>query len=261
MVGGGLGLILVLAFALFTGADPLRLIQDLGMDQQVSAPRPQQGTVAPDDNIRKFVATVLADTEDVWTEAFAKSGRKYVAPRLVLYSGITQVPGGMAQGASGPFYLPADQTVYLDFSFFDQMRQQFGMHGDFAVAYVIAHEVGHHVQHLLGLTDLVHGRRMSETERNQMSVRLELQADFLAGVWAHHAQHRWDMLEEGDIEEAINAAETVGDDRLQKATRGYVVPDSFTHGTAEQRRRWFMKGFQTGRLSGGNAFEVPYGQL
>lgn len=261
MVGGGLGLILVLAFALFTGADPLRLIQDLGMDQQVSAPRPQQGTVAPDDNIRKFVATVLADTEDVWTEAFAKSGRKYVAPRLVLYSGVTQVPGGMAQGVSGPFYLPADQTVYLDFSFFDQMRQQFGMHGDFAVAYVIAHEVGHHVQHLLGLTDLVHGRRMSETERNQMSVRLELQADFLAGVWAHHAQQRWDMLEEGDIEEAINAAETVGDDRLQKATRGYVVPDSFTHGTAEQRRRWFMKGFQTGQLSEGNAFEVPYGQL
>ena len=225
MVGGGLGLILVLAFALFTGADPLRLIQDFGMDQQVSAPRPQQGTAAPDDNIRKFVATVLADTEDVWTEAFAKSGRKYVAPRLVLYSGVTQVPGGMAQGASGPFYLPADQTVYLDFSFFDQMRQQFGMHGDFAVAYVIAHEVGHHVQHLLGLTDLVHGRRMSDTERNQMSVRLELQADFLAGVWAHHAQQRWDMLEEGDIE------------------------------------RWFMKGFQTGQLSEGNAFAVPYGQL
>ncbi len=260
MVGGGLGLILVLAFALFTGADPLRLIQDLGMDQQVSAPQ-QQGKPAPDDNIRKFVATVLADTEDVWTEAFAKSGKRYVPPRLVLYSGVTQVPGGMAQGASGPFYLPADQTVYLDFSFFDQMRRQFGMHGDFAAAYVVAHEVGHHVQHLLGLTDLVHGRRMSEAQRNQMSVRLELQADFLAGVWAHHAQQRYDMLEEGDVEEAINAAETVGDDRLQKATRGYVVPDSFTHGTAEQRRRWFMKGFRSGRLSDGNAFEVPYSQL
>ena len=261
MVGGGLGLILVLAFALFTGADPLRLIQDLGMDQQVSAPQQQRGPAAPDDGIRKFVATVLADTEDVWTEAFARSGRKDVPPRLVLYSGVTQVPGGMAQGASGPFYLPADQTVYLDFSFFDQMRQQFGMHGDFAAAYVIAHEVGHHVQHLLGLTDLVHGRRMSEAQRNQMSVRLELQADFLAGVWAHHAQQRWDILEEGDVEEAINAAETVGDDRLQKATRGYVVPDSFTHGTAEQRRRWFMKGFRSGRLSEGNAFEVPYSQL
>jgi len=262
LVGGGLGLILVLAFALFTGADPLRLIQDLGMDQQVSAPQQRQpGQPAADDNIRKFVATVLADTEDVWTEAFAKSGRKYVPPRLVLYSGVTQVPGGMAQGASGPFYLPADQTVYLDFSFFDQMRRQFGMHGDFAAAYVIAHEVGHHVQHLLGLTDLVHGRRMSEAQRNQMSVRLELQADFLAGVWAHHAQQRYDMLEEGDVEEAINAAETVGDDRLQKATRGYVVPDSFTHGTAEQRRRWFMKGFRSGRLSDGNAFEVPYSQL
>ena len=200
MVGGGLGLILVLAFALFTGADPLRLIQDLGMDRQVSAPQQQKGAPAPDDSIRKFAATVLADTEDVWTEAFAKSGKRYVPPRLVLYSGVTQVPGGMAQGATGPFYLPADQTVYLDFSFFDQMRRQFGMHGDFAAAYVIAHEVGHHVQHLLGLTDLVHGRRMSEAQRNQMSVRLELQADFLAGVWAHHAQQRYDMLEEGDIE-------------------------------------------------------------
>lgn len=259
MVGGGLGLILVLAFALFTGADPLRLIEDLGMDQQVSAPQPQGA--APNDDIRQFVATVLADTEDVWTEAFANSGRRYVPPRLVLYSGITPMPGGMAQGASGPFYLPTDQTIYLDFSFFDQMRRQFGMHGDFAAAYVIAHEVGHHVQHLLGLTDLVHGRRMSEEQRNQMSVRLELQADFLAGVWAHHAQQRYDMLEEGDIDEAINAAETVGDDRLQKATRGYVVPDSFTHGTADQRRRWFLKGFRTGRLSEGNAFEVPYGQL
>ncbi len=261
MVGGGLGLILVLAFALFTGADPLRLIEDLGMDQQMSAPQQQQGTAAPNDDIRQFVATVLADTEDVWTEAFASSGRRYVPPRLVLYSGITQMPGGMAQGASGPFYLPTDQTIYLDFSFFDQMHRQFGMHGDFAAAYVIAHEVGHHVQHLLGLTDLVHGRRMSEEQRNQMSVRLELQADFLAGVWAHHAQQRYDMLEEGDVEEAINAAETVGDDRLQEAARGYVVPDSFTHGTADQRRRWFMKGFRSGRLSEGNAFEVPYSQL
>ena len=135
------------------------------------------------------------------------------------------------------------------------------MHGDFAAAYVIAHEVVHHVQHLLGLTDLVHGRRLSEAQRNQMWVRLELQADFLAGAWAHHAQQRYDMLEEGDVEEVINAAETVGDDRLQKATWGYVVPDSFTHGTVEQRRRWFMKGFRSGQLSDGNAFEVPHSQL
>jgi len=259
MVGGGLGLILVLALALFTGADPLRLIQDLGMDQ--SAPVTQQGAPPANDNIRQFVSTVLADTEEVWTEAFAKSGRKYVPPRLVLYSGVTPMPGGMAQGGSGPFYLPTDQTIYLDFSFFEQMHRQFGMTGDFAAAYVIAHEVGHHVQHLLGLTDRVQGRGMSEAERNQMSVRLELQADFLAGVWAHYAQQRWDILEEGDLEEAINAAETVGDDRLQKATRGYVVPDSFTHGTAEQRRRWFMKGLRSGDLSQGNAFEVPYDQL
>lgn len=260
VVGGGLAILAVLALSLFTGADPMRLIQDLGLDQQAPAPQ-QRAAPRPDDDIKKFVATVLADTEDVWAEAFAKSGRAYVPPRLVLYSGVTRMPGGMAQGASGPFYLPADQTIYLDFSFFDQMRRQFGMTGDFAAAYVIAHEVGHHVQHLLGLTDKVRGGRMSEEQRNQMSVRLELQADFLAGVWAHHAQRRYEMLEEGDLEEAVGAAQTVGDDRLQKASRGYVVPDSFTHGTSDQRQRWFLKGFRTGRLSDGDTFGMPYGQL
>lgn len=259
---GGTGLLIIIAIALFTGADPIRLMDDLGVDTGAGPARTQTAPAA-DDNIRQFVATVLADTEDVWTEAFAKSGKRYTPPRLVLYSGSTPMPGGMAQGATGPFYLPTDQTIYLDFSFFEEMRRQFGMTGDFAAAYVIAHEVGHHVQHLLGLTDRVHGAmgRTSKTEYNQMSVRLELQADFLAGVWAHHAQQRWDILEEGDIDEAINAAETVGDDRLQSATRGHVVPDSFTHGTADQRRRWFLKGFKSGRLSEGNAFDLPYDRL
>ena len=169
----------------------------------------------------------------------------------------------MAQAASGPFYLPADQTIYLDFSFFEQMRKQFGMQGDFAAAYVIAHEVGHHVQQQLGLTDKVHrlAGRVPKGQYNQMSVRLELQADLLAGVWAHEAQQRWDILEEGDIESAINAAEIVGDDRRQKSAQGYVVPDSFTHGTAEQRRRWFLRGFRRGSLSAGDTFSVPSSQL
>ncbi len=260
VIGGGMGLLLILAFALFTGEDPLRLMNELGVEPQIT----QQQTAPPaDDNVRQFVATVLADTEEVWGEAFARSGKTYAPPRLVLFSGATPMPGGVAQTATGPFYLPTDQTIYLDFAFFDQMRQQFGMEGDFAAAYVIAHEVGHHVQHLLGLTDKVHGAygRVSDEEFNQMSVRLELQADFLAGVWAHHAQKRWDMLEEGDIDEAINAAETVGDDRLQAATRGVVVPDSFTHGTSEQRRRWFLRGFQTGSLAAGNTFGMPYERL
>ena len=261
IVGGGFGLLLVLAFALFTGADPIRLMSELSVDQ--GGGRATQTAPAPNDDVRRFVSTVLADTEDVWTDSFARSGRQYVTPRLVLYSGVTRVPGGTAQGASGPFYLPADQSIYLDFSFFEQMRKQFGMKGDFAAAYVIAHEVGHHVQQQLGLTDKVHrlAGRVPKDQYNQMSVRLELQADFLAGVWAHEAQQRWDILEEGDIESAINAAEIVGDDRLQKSAQGYVVPDSFTHGTAEQRRRWFLRGFRSGRLSEGDAFSVPYGQL
>ena len=261
IIGGGFGLLLILALALFTGADPLQLMSELAVEP--GSVQAQQSAPAQDDNIRRFVGTVLADTEEVWQESFARSGRHYAPPRLVLYSGVTRVPGGMAQGASGPFYLPADQTIYLDFSFFEQMHRQFGMRGDFAAAYVIAHEVGHHVQQQLGLTDKVHrlAGRVSQEEYNRMSVRLELQADFLAGVWAHQAQRRWDILEEGDIDEAINAAEVVGDDRLQEATRGYVVPDSFTHGTAEQRCRWFLRGFRSGRLSEGDTFSVPFNRL
>ncbi len=260
VIGGGLGLILIIAFAIFTDTDPIRLLDALTVEQGAGSSEIQP---AQDDDVRQFVSTVLADTEEVWTQAFAASGKQYQKPRLVLYSGMTEMPGGTAQGATGPFYMPADQTIYLDFSFFDEMRQRFGMDGDFAAAYVIAHEVGHHVQHLLGLTEKVHRQagRISDLDYNQLSVRLELQADFLAGFWAHHAEKRWQILEEGDIEEAIGAAAIVGDDRLQSATRGRVVPDSFTHGTSEQRTRWFLKGFQTGKLSEGDTFEIPYGVL
>jgi len=260
VIGGGLGIVLIIAFAIFTDTDPMRLLDALSVEQGTGSATNQP---AQDDEIRQFVSTVLADTEDVWTQAFAASGKQYKTPRLVLYSGTTEMPGGLAQGATGPFYLPADQTIYLDFSFFDEMHRRFGMNGDFAAAYVIAHEVGHHVQHLLGLTDKVHNQagRISESDYNQLSVRLELQADFLAGFWAHHANKLWQVLEEGDIEEAIGAASIVGDDRLQSATRGRVVPDSFTHGSSEQRTRWFLKGFKTGKLSEGDTFEIPYGQL
>ncbi len=260
VIGGGLGIVLIIAFAIFTDTDPIRLLDALTVEQGAgqSANQPAQ-----DDEVRQFVSTVLADTEEVWTQAFAQSGKQYQTPRLVLYSGTTEMPGGVAQGATGPFYMPADQTIYLDFSFFDEMRQRFGMNGDFAAAYVIAHEVGHHVQHLLGLTEKVHRQagRISDSDYNQLSVRLELQADFLAGFWAHHADKQWQILEEGDVEEAIGAAAIVGDDRLQSATRGRVVPDSFTHGTSDQRTRWFLKGFKTGKLAEGDTFEIPYGEL
>ncbi len=255
-------IILLVVFALL-GGDPIALLQQLPVEEITQPGQHQTAEPPGNDEIRQFVATVLADTEEVWSEIFAQAGSEYIPPKLVLFSGATEVPGGVATTASGPFYLPANQTVYLDFDFFGQMRQRFGMHGDFAAAYVIAHEVGRHVQKLLGLTDHVHSQRgrVSEAEYNELSVRLELQADFLAGVWAHHAQRQWDILEEGDIEEAISAAEIVGDDNLQRATSGRVVPDSFTHGTSAQRKRWFMKGFNTGDISVGNTFTIPYSQL
>ena len=260
-VGGIGGIVLVLVFAWLTGADPLQLLEQLGTQANVAPGSSTQ--VAADDDVRRFVSTLLADTEDVWTDVFAQSSRRYTAPRLVLYSGQTQIPGGYANAATGPFYLPNDQTVYLDFSFFETMRKRFGAGGDFAAAYVVAHEIGHHVQKLLGLTDWMQQQResVSEAQYNDLSVRLELQADFLAGMWAHHAQKRWNILEPGDVDEVFGAASAVGDDRMQKATRGRVVPDSFTHGTAEQRSRWFKKGFESGRMSEGNTFQLARDQL
>ena len=212
----------------------------------------------------EFVSVVLAYTEDAWTQEFANNNMEYVEPTLVLFSGQVQSACGVAGSQVGPFYCPADQKLYIDLSFYDQLSQEYGASGDFAMAYVVAHEVGHHVQNLLGIMDQVQGYRgqVIETEYNELNVRLELQADYLAGVWANYVQEQG-VLEAGDFEEALTAAHAVGDDTLQKQYQGYVVPDSFTHGTSEQRMRWFTKGFETGDLSGGDdePFAIPYDEL
>jgi len=206
----------------------------------------------------KFVKVVLADTEDVWHQQFRKMGREYHEPKLVLFNGAVESACGFSSAAVGPFYCPEDEKVYLDLSFFDELSRRFKSPGDFARAYVIAHEIGHHVQKQLGITDKVDAarRRASKREANELSVRLELQADFLAGVWAHDAQQMKQILEPGDLEEAIGAATAIGDDRLQKQAQGYVVPDSFTHGTSEQRVKWFRKGYETGDIKQGDTFST-----
>ncbi len=252
MIGGGLGLVVVIIIMLL-GGNPGDLINSMPSG---GADVPYIET-AQDKELAEFISVVLADTEDVWTEVLGEEGIRYVEPTLVLFSGSVESACGVAGSSTGPFYCPADQKVYIDLSFFDELRDKFQAPGDFAMAYVLAHEVGHHVQKLLGVSDQVQELRgqLSEVEYNQYLMRLELQADYLAGVFAHHAQGRG-YLEEGDLEEALNAASAVGDDRIQKRTRGYVVPDSFTHGTSEQRQRWFYKGYKTGNLSQWNTFEV-----
>jgi predicted metalloprotease len=249
-VGGGIGSLLLILLVMFLGGDPSAVIN------QAPPPQQQNGAQAPgeqaNDELKQFVSVVLADTEDVWKEQFrTRLNREYREPPLVLFTGQVQSGCGFASAQVGPFYCPADQKVYLDLSFFDELQRRFGATGDFAMAYVIAHEVGHHVQNQLGLSDQVHQARgrVSKAEYNRLSVRLELQADFLAGVWAHHAQRTKQILEEGDVEEAMRAASAIGDDRLQKQSQGYVVPDAFTHGTSEQRARWFRRGLETGDLS------------
>ncbi len=257
-IGGGLGGIVILVIALLFGADPRQLLEQLPTDAgpagtQTSRPANQQ-----DDELKQFVSVVLANTEDVWTDIFRQAGRQYRKPTLQLFTEQADSACGVAGAAVGPFYCPGDEKVYLDLSFFQELQSRFRAPGDFAEAYVIAHEVGHHVQKLLGTMDRVDAARdqMSEVEANQISVRLELQADFLAGVWAHYAQQKG-ILEPGDIEEALGAASAVGDDRLQRETRGRVVPDSFTHGTSEQRIRWFRKGLETGDVRQGDTFNAP----
>ncbi|QIK55414.1 zinc metallopeptidase [Dysgonomonas sp. HDW5B] len=216
-----------------------------------------------DEQIAKFAKTILAGTEDIWAEVFAQNGMKYIPPRMVLFSGATQSGCGNASSSTGPFYCPADQTLYIDLSFFEEMRTQLQAGGDFAYAYVIAHEVGHHVQYLLGTLDKVHQiqQQVSEKESNQLSVRLELQADYYAGVWIYHDNQKFKSLEDGDIEEGLNAASQIGDDRLQMQSQGYTVPDAFNHGTSAQRSRWLKKGIQTGDLRGGDTFSVAYSDL
>ncbi|GGZ16121.1 metalloprotease [Echinicola pacifica] len=244
-----------LAFSWFTGNNPLQLVQQLlggggGMSQVATD---YQGS-PEEETLAEFSATVLADTEDVWNQLL----ENYREPTLVLFTDQVQSACGSASSSTGPFYCPGDEQLYIDLSFFEDMDTQLQAAGDFAQAYVIAHEVGHHVQHLLGITDQVHSQRskLSQKEYNQLSVRLELQADFLAGVWAYHTQKMKNSLEEGDIEEALNAANAIGDDRLQRQSTGRVVPDSFTHGTSAQRMKWFKKGYQTGDINQGDTFNT-----
>ncbi len=257
-IGGGLGGIVILVIALLFGADPRQLLEQLPTDNPAAGTQTSRPANGQDDEIKQFVATVLASTEDVWTDIFRQAGRQYRKPKLQLFTDQADSACGLAGAAVGPFYCPGDEKVYLDLVFFQELQSRFRAPGDFAEAYVIAHEVGHHVQKLLGTMGKVDAarQRMSEAEANQMSVRLELQADFLAGVWAHYAQQKG-VLEPGDIEEALGAASAVGDDRLQRETRGHVVPDSFTHGTSEQRVRWFRKGLDTGDIRQGDTFNAP----
>jgi hypothetical protein len=255
VLGGGIGTVILVVLYLLLGGDP----QALFNSQQAQLPQSAQfDNQAPRDEASKFVAVVLADTEDAWQEIFRQMGRQYEEPRLVLFTDLIQSGCGFASGATGPFYCPQDRRVYIDLGFFRQLQERLGAGGDFAEAYVIAHEVGHHVQNLLGITDRVQAARgrVSQSEYNQVSVRLELQADFLAGVWARYTDRVKHVVEAGDIEEAMRAASAVGDDRLQSRSRGYVVPDSFTHGTSEQRVRWFRRGYETGDLSQGDTFNT-----
>jgi len=256
-IGGGLGGIVILVIALLLGADPRQLLEQLPSDGQAPATQSSRPTNPEEDELRKFVGAVLADTEDVWNEIFRQMGRQYREPTLVLFTDQVQSACGVAGAAVGPFYCPDDEKLYIDLSFYRELKTRFRAPGDFAQAYVIAHEVGHHVQNLLGTMDQLNSarQRMSEGEANQLSVRLELQADFLAGVWAHHAQKR-EVLEQGDVEEALGAASAIGDDRLQRESQGYVVPDSFTHGSSEQRIRWFRKGLETGDIRQGDTFNT-----
>lgn len=246
---GIVGILAIVGISLFLGIDPIVLLQG-GLQSDRMQPTTQSGsapTVANDD-LTKFVSVVLADTEDTWHGIFDSSDRRYQEPTLVLFSNAVQSACGYAQSAMGPFYCPGDQKVYLDLTFFRELSDRFGAPGDFAQAYVIAHEVGHHVQTLLGISQKVHEQRsrVSKVEANKLSVRQELQADCFAGIWAYNADRSRNLLEEGDIEEALNAATAIGDDRLQKKSTGRIVPDSFTHGTSRQRVKWFMVGFETG---------------
>jgi predicted metalloprotease len=252
VVGGGIGTVVILLLVLLLGGDPQSVMDQLDGGQ---ASGPVQAT-EEENQMAQFVSVVLADTEEVWGRIFTEAGGKYREPTLVLFRGQVQSACGYATAASGPFYCPSDEKVYIDLSFCDDLREKYGAYGDFAIAYVIAHEIGHHVQNLMGILDDVQAERsrLSEVRANQLTVRLELQADFLAGVWAHYADRMFNSLEEGDIEEALNAASSIGDDVLQKKYQGRVMPDSFTHGTAAQRSGWLRRGWETGDLSKGDTF-------
>jgi hypothetical protein len=262
--------VVLLVIALFMGVDPQALLQQLPQEPPPGAgagPEVADGLAktgdAEQDELAEFVSVVLADTEDVWKQRFQDLGRTYQEPKLVLFRDRVSSACGFQNAAVGPFYCPGDQKVYIDLGFYQEMKDRLGAPGDFAQAYVIAHEVGHHVQNLMGISDKVHALqgRADKEEANDLSVRLELQADYYAGVWAHHAHQNWRILEPGDVEEALNAASAIGDDRLQMQAQGYVVPESFTHGTSAQRARWFNRGLKTGDVEQGDTFAVPANQL
>jgi predicted metalloprotease len=253
--GGGLvGLVVYLLYS-FLGGDPSQLpnLNSMQSNQELTAEQS-----AAEDTMAQFVSVVLAETEIVWDKVFADKGMQYHKPTLVLFRDQVQSGCGSAGAESGPFYCPADQKLYIDLSFYEELKNRFNASGDFAMAYVIAHEVGHHVQYLLGTSEKMQRlrERLSESEYNKYSVKLELQADYYAGVWAHYADKQAGIVEPGDIEEALNAASAVGDDNIQKQTRGTIVPDAFTHGTSEQRRTWFYNGYNFGDLDHGNTFEA-----
>ncbi len=258
-IGGGLGTIILVLAALFFGIDPSAILQvgNVGVPQQ-QAPQTQQRTApaSVQDEGARFVSYVLADTEETWSKIFSQAGGEYPKPKLVMFTGRVNSACGMASAASGPFYCPGDQKVYIDLAFYEQLKQQFKAPGDFAQAYVVAHEIGHHVQNVLGTMEKIDAirRRASETQANALSVRIELQADCYAGVWAANANSARSIIEQGDIEEALNAAARIGDDNIQRMTQGYVVPDGFTHGSSEQRVRWFKTGLQSGSIKSCDTF-------
>lgn len=259
-IGGVGGVIVAVVLTLIMGGNPLDLLTGNSPLGVIGADGQEYQPTEKEEQLATFTRQILAGTEDVWTQEFRKLGLEYEAPRLVLFTGSVQSGCGGASASTGPFYCSADQTVYIDLSFFEQMERQMGAGGDFAFAYVVAHEVGHHVQNLLGTLPEAHNMmsRVSEREANQISVRLELQADFLAGVWAYHDNELFGSLEPGDIEEGLNAASKIGDDYLQKQARGYTVPDSFNHGRSDQRVRWLRLGASTGDISRGDTFSPDY---
>lgn len=262
-IAGGIGggALIIALIVMLLGGDPTAVLQNAGTQ---TIPQNSEVTFSPEEQeLASFAKKILAGTEDVWTAQFAKYGYQYQPPKMVLYTGVTSSGCGTANSQVGPFYCSADQTVYIDLSFFTNMKQQIGADGDLAYAYVIAHEVGHHVQYLLGTLDKAHQimNRSSKTVANQYSVRLELQADYFAGVWANNDNARYRSLEAGDIEKALNCAAKIGDDYLQKKSQGYVVSDSFTHGTAQQRYNWLKKGMTYGDIEHGDSFSPDYNRL
>jgi predicted metalloprotease len=255
IAGGTLGTLAVLLIVWLMGGDPSQIINSLQPAGNESA-LVDSSVIQAEEELAEFAKVTLKDTEDIWNALFSQRGESYREPILVLYNRSVESACGYSSSATGPFYCPGDERVYIDLTFLDDLQQKLGATGDFAMAYIIAHEVGHHVQKQLGITDKVHNMRgrVSETEYNRNMVRLELQADFLAGVWAHYAEKTKDILEQGDLEEALHASAAVGDDRIQMQSQGYIVPDAFTHGTSEQRSYWFLQGYKTGDISQGDTF-------